>query len=143
MAEPAAKLSLSPSLSLSVRLALCANADTGRRSLPGERSRASARLFKLLRGRKRRRRGRPRLSGLAAKLTARGGGGGGDSARRGAETKVKTSELDWHGRLERGDGDGGGDRRPRALLGSNDLWEAEGSLSLGGERLYMLQGSSL
>ena len=32
---------------------------------------------------------------------------------------------------------------PYSLLSSNDLWEAEGSLSLGGDLVYMLQGSSL
>lgn len=32
---------------------------------------------------------------------------------------------------------------PYSLLSSNDLWEAEGSLSLGGDLMYMLQGSSL
>lgn len=37
----------------------------------------------------------------------------------------------------------GRDWGPYTLLSSNDLWEAEGSLSLGGDLVYMLQGSSL
>lgn len=37
----------------------------------------------------------------------------------------------------------GCEERLGAILSSNDLWEAEGSLSLGGDLVYMLQGSSL
>ena len=54
-------------------------------------------------------------------------------------------------KAERGEEEKGGrkwsearrDWGPSSLLSSNDLWEAEGSLSLGGDLVYMLQGSSL
>lgn len=59
---------------------------------------------------------------------------------------VSSSTKGWKGKAEREGGESGEARRdwgPYSLLSSNDLWEAEGSLSLGGDLVYMLQGSSL